>query len=63
MMIQTWKGDVMYTVYRGWVDGTKEHLLVLLTQDEAEEKCLVLNNTMLPRSHREYLYMYEAVIL
>lgn len=54
---------MMYAVYRGWVDGTKEHLLVLMTKQEAEERCLLLNDTMLPRSHREYRYMYEAVTL
>lgn len=53
----------MYTVYRCWKDGFKERLLVLTTQQEAEEKCLLLNNQRLPWSLELYKYMYEVVIL
>lgn len=55
----------MYTVYRCWKDGFKEHLLVLLSLQEAEERCLLLNNQRLPWSHSEYqyIYMYEAITL
>lgn len=60
---------MMYTlfrfwkVFRFWKDGTKERLLVLLTQEEAEERCLLLNNQRLPWSLELYKYMYEVVIL
>ncbi len=52
---------MMYIVYRHWVDGSKERLLVVLDKQEAEEECLLYNNKRLPWSLRAYKYEYEEV--